>query len=53
MIQYFYSSIEGLKGVEVVADDFVVVRFGETQQEAIRGHHCNIEAFLQRCPTDF
>ena len=41
--------IEGLHGVEVVADDFVVVGFGDTQETAIRDHDRNLEEFLQRC----
>ena len=41
--------IEGLQGVEVVADDFVVVGFGDTLEEAIPDHDRNLDAFLRRC----
>ena len=34
--------IEGLRGVEVVADDFVVVGFGDTQEAATRDPDCNL-----------
>ena len=44
-----HELIEGLQGVEVVADDFVVVGFGETQENAIKDHDQNLEEFLQRC----
>ena len=44
-----HQLIEGLHGVEVVADDFVVVGFGEGQEEATGDHDCNLEKFLQRC----
>ena len=42
---------EGLRGVdpEVVADDFVVVGFGESVEEATADHDSNLEAFLERC----
>ena len=44
-----HEVIEGLKGVEVVDDDFVVVGFGTSIDEATRNHDCNLEAFLDRC----
>ena len=44
-----HELIEWLTGVEVVADDFVVVGFGESEQEAIRDHDKNLKRFLQRC----
>ena len=31
--------VEGLKGVEIVADDLVVVGFGDTPEEAMRDHN--------------
>ena len=40
---------EGLRGVEVVADDFVVVGFGDTLDEAIKDHDQNPDTFLSRC----
>ena len=44
-----HQLIEGLQGVEVVVDDFVVVGFGDTLEDAVRDHDHNLEAFLQRC----
>ena len=41
--------IEGLQGVEVIADDFVVVGFGHTHLEAVHDHDKSLMAFLQRC----
>ena len=41
--------IEGLHGIEVIADDFTVVSFGDTFAEASRDHDKNLEAFLHRC----
>ena len=40
---------EGLHGVEVVADDFVVVGFGSTLKQATHDHDRKLEAFLQHC----
>ena len=44
-----HELIEGLHGVEVVADDFVVVGFGDTEDDAVIDHDRNLEEFLQRC----
>ena len=44
-----HELIEGLQGVEVIADDFVTVGFGDTLEKAIPDHDRNLEAFLQRC----
>ena len=44
-----HQLIEGLQGVEVVVDDFVVVGFGDALEDAVRDHDHNLEAFLQRC----
>ena len=44
-----HELIEGLHGVEVIADDFVVVGFGHTHLEAIDDHDKNLMTFLQRC----
>ena len=46
-----HQLIEGLRGVEVVADDFVVVGSGDTQESAVKDHDLNLERFLQRCAT--
>ena len=40
---------ERLKGAEVVADDFVVVGFGDAVEEATLDHDHNLETFLERC----
>lgn len=40
---------EGLTGTEVVADDFLVVGFGESYEEATQDHDKNLLAFLSRC----
>ena len=44
-----HELIEGLPHVEVVADDFVVVGYGETQEQATRDHDKNLMVFLQLC----
>jgi hypothetical protein len=41
--------IEGLQGVEVVADNFVTVGFGDMEEEAIANHDHNLKSLLQRC----
>ena len=41
--------IEGLKGVEVIADDFVIVGYGNTPAEWQSDHDKNVRAFLNRC----
>jgi len=41
--------VEGLKGLEIVADDLVVVGFGDTDEEAAKDHDRNLEATLQHC----
>ena len=41
--------IEGLAGVEVIADDFVIVGFGNTPAEWQADHDRNVRAFLDRC----
>ena len=40
------EAIEGLCGVEVIADDFLVCGFGDTVLEAIKDHDQNLTAFL-------
>ena len=44
-----HELIEGLQGVEVVADDFAAVGFGDTLERATADHDGNLEAFLRRC----
>ena len=35
--------------MKVIADDFVVVGFGNTPEEWHADHDCNVRAFLERC----
>ena len=44
-----HEFIEGLTGIEVIADDFVVVGFGDKLEDAHRSHDHNFFAFLKRC----
>ena len=41
--------MEGLKGVEVIADDFVIAGFGNASAEWQADHDRNVRAFLDRC----
>ena len=42
-----HELIEGLRGVEVIADDFVVVGYGESWKSEIKDHDRNLLSFLQ------
>lgn len=42
-----HKLIEGMTGVEVVADDFIAVGYGETFGEATRDHDKNLLQFLK------
>ena len=44
-----HELIEGLRGVEVIADDFVIVGYGELWQSAIKDHDRDLLSFLRRC----
>ena len=44
-----HELIKGLVGVEVIADDFVVVGRGQSDAEAVWDHDKNMQALLQRC----
>ena len=44
-----HELIEGMTGIEVVADDFIAVGYGETFEEATRDHDKNLLDFLKRC----
>ena len=44
-----HEVIEGLQGVEVIADDFIVVGFGDTEEQAPQDHDKNLHVFLPRC----
>ena len=39
--------IEGLAGVEVAADDFLVVGFGDNREQATRNHDENFASVLE------
>ena len=41
--------VEGLKGVEVIVDDFAIVGFGNTPTEWLADHDRNVRAFLDHC----
>ena len=44
-----HELVEGLSGIEVVADDFIVVGCGNTGEEANRDHDKVLMMFLNRC----
>ena len=44
-----HGSIEGLQGINVIADDFLVCGYGDTVDEAVTDNDQNLTAFLQRC----
>ena len=44
-----HELIEGLNGLEVIADDFVVVGYGDSLQAASKDHDKSLSVFLQRC----
>ena len=43
-----HEAIEGLQGVEVIGDDFLVCGFGDTVDKATKDHDQNLTAFIQR-----
>ena len=44
-----HDSLEGLNGVEVVADDILCVGKGDTLEKAMIDHDRNLIALLNRC----
>ena len=44
-----HEFIEDLEGVEVIADDFPIAGFGETDAEINASLETNGRAFLQKC----
>ena len=44
-----HEMVEGLHGVEVVADDFAVAGYGDTTEKAIVNHNNNLHCFLKWC----
>ena len=43
-----HQFIEGLEGVEVVMDDFLVVECGDSMEEAMKNHDPNLFALLDQ-----
>ena len=46
-----HELIEGIPNIEVVGDDFVIVGYGTTKEEATKDHDKNLCAFLQHCES--
>ena len=44
-----HELIEGLQGVEVIADDFIIACFGDTKEEAYKSLEQNVRFFFTRC----
>ena len=44
-----HEIIEGLQGVEVIADDFIIACFGDTKEEAYKSLEQNERSFFTRC----
>ena len=47
--EVFQRKIEGSRGLEVIADDFVVVGYGESSHSEIKDHDGNLLPFLEKC----
>ena len=43
-----HELVEGLRGVEVILDDFLICGFGDTTKAATANHDQNLKAFLLR-----
>ena len=43
------EALEGVPGLEIVADDLLVCGFGDTIEDAMRNHNANLEKLLQKC----
>ena len=46
--QRMHQLVEGLTGIEVITDDFLVCGFGESSKEALASHNNNLCSFLER-----
>ena len=44
-----HEFVEDLNGVEVIADDFLIAGFGDTEDEVIRSLETNERAFFEKC----
>lgn len=45
----FLQALDGLEGVECVADDIILFGVGDTREEAERNHDGRLQALFQRC----
>ena len=43
------EKISGLKGVETIHDNILILGYGETRQEALENHNKNLENLLKQC----
>ena len=43
-----HATLQGLTGVEVIADDVLVFGCGDTEEEYQRDHDANLQCLLQR-----
>ena len=43
------EALEGLEGIEIIADDIPVCGFGDTIQEATENHNTHLKQLLERC----
>ena len=41
--------LEGLEGIQVIADDILVYGKGKTDEEAKKNHNGNLKKLLERC----
>ena len=46
--QKIHEIVEGLSGVEVIADDSLICGFGATKEQATANHDSNLHSFLDR-----
>ena len=44
-----HEFVEDLNGVEVIADDFLIAGFGDTEEEVLRSLETNERAFFEKC----
>ena len=49
--QNMHEITESLNEVEVIADNFLIIGFGDTMTEATMSHDHNLSAFLDECRT--
>ena len=47
--EVFQRKMNDLKGIEVIADDFLVIGFGDNVEQATKNHDEHLLAFIQRC----